>query len=88
MQTVRGWSEKVDLVGPGFCKAATLAIVSGLLYFVLGLFFLTGHEPAPVSRASIVTTLAVCEGFLPSLYMGSDEFVFTIIESETWEYFL
>lgn len=53
VETVRGWGERVDLVGPGICEAATLATVSGLLYFVLGLFLLTGHKPAPVSRANI-----------------------------------
>lgn len=88
VETVRGWSERVDLVGPGIYKAATLATVSGLPYFVLGLFFLTGHKPAPVSRATIYNnTCCVC-GLFAFSCLGTYEFVFTIIESETWEYFL
>ena len=83
-----GWSERVDLVGPGVCKAATLATVSGLLYFVPGLFFLTGHEPASASSANIYNNTCCVWGLFALSCMGSDEFVFTIIESETWEYFL
>lgn len=77
MQTVRGWSEKVDLVGPGVCKAATLAIVSGLLYFVLGLFFLTGHRSQPLCLGASIcnNTCCVVKRAFALSYMGSDEFV-------------